>query len=389
MADIRRSEDFVNIIKDRRTNPIDNASFNKFKNSVRDIFYNITGIENEKPLLIYGDEPNPVKVKVIGKTIISEVLRRWLSKFSIESQPVSMILYDDGFNRNSKASSFIDPGLLSPAQADELGSQSYACSPTPGYYVNRMWKLLTLGDKTRENILEVEGLTLESLIDESKKSIGEFNMFVREKIEQTIFPRDFKIARYNLRKLEQEVIKNEDLFETISNISKNNNNFPIFVTLKDSEISKYDSGFRRYGVNVNGNEVHIINQRTNEQMRRVDLRELQQNPNYVLSLNAESRAILIYTLAYGGSYITTGNSSYHKDSVNTWVNYGFPEPVFAKISNEQFRNYLSNKFASILLYGGTRELIKEIFRNSRNIISTDAEDFFKIIPKRERQLLVA
>lgn len=334
----------------------------------------------DTPLLSYGEQPDPPIIKNIGKTILAEVLKRKLRDKGVKALNIHDVLSDDVFGSNSEV--FKSLGLLGSNQCHELGKQTYTKAPVSGAYIVRSLEIIRAA--TEQDVAPfISELALGELAlfgSGKERSIGEFNLMLRTKLEELIIP--FKFRRLDLSEFENVLLQDSDTLQLLLEFSgyangATNGEKGIYVVWKQQKEKGNDSGYRRYFVQCKGENAHILNPLNCEIVASTSLTDLLKDPRvYRLSLDASSRAALGYALTSNGVTITGGGSTYNECVSRTLVEQGFPQPLIAYISQFDFAVSKGQSFAKLL---GKQNVVKNIIDNYKTIRNTDSAEFAKLV----------
>ena len=339
----------------------------ELQKKAREVFKRVTGISEEESLVLYGEQADPPIVKNVGKTILAEVVVQKLRRRNIPAQAVHLVLYDDVFGSNREVfQQFISKNL-----AEKLSSQTYAFAPTPEQYVRAYYEA-----SVREGGEDALESTLEALLQDAKgKSIGLWNIAVREVIEKKILP--CSVKRISFTDLERAVLKNKELREALLGFSSltGSQGEGVYVTFRSEEGQKdqLDTGHRRYFVKRGVDRSYLINPRSGKVMKEGTFEELITNPQCVaVSLNAASRVVLAYLLTAGGAHVTGGGSVYNDPVAQEYVRKGYAQPLLTHSTHAALQEY-GHVPAAMLVKKKT--VIKNIIHDAQDILRADDERF--------------
>ena len=349
---------------------------------LRSLLHGVSGIQEDLPLIVYGEQPDPPLIKHVGKSLLAEVLRRKLEVRDVEAKPVHMALYRDIFGSN--AAVFTNLGLLSARSAETLGRQTYAHAPTTGAYVVRMFDLLSggLANVLLSGHLNLSGkadLSLASLIDLCKnRSIGEFNMAIRERLEERLLP--YKVNRTAFTELEETIVQDPELYEFVAEfapLTAGDGENTLYVTWRQHDrVLGTDSGYRRNALLTSGDRVVVREAQGSKELFEGTLKDVRQHERYAgVSLNAASRAAMVYALTSGGAQITGGGSTYNEVVADAWIAKGLPAPILLFVANEDFRSNNSRLLSSLL----ATDAVSKVLKRAKEPMRTDDPVFAELV----------
>ncbi len=356
-------EELTKNIVERKTTLLSDG----LRKKAREVFESVTGISPEQSLVLYGEQADPPIVKNIGKTLLAEVIAQKLQSKGVPARAVHLVLYDDVFGSNRE----IFQQFISRNLTEKLSSQTYAFAPTPEQYVRTYYEA-----SVRECGEEALGSTLEELLHEAtSKSIGLWNITVRDRLENKMLP--FSVKRVSFTDMERAVLKSEELREALLGFSSltGTQGEGVYVTLRSEERQKdpSDTRHRRYFVKRGVDRSYLINPRSGEIMREGTFEELITDQKCAaVSLNAASRVVLVYLLTVDGAHVTGGGSVYNDPVAQEYVKRGRAQPLLTHISHVALQEYGLAPAARLLK---KKDVIKKIIREAQNLSNTSEEIF--------------
>ena len=358
-----------------------NGTAKSLYDKVRTNLFELSGIPVDVPLISYGEQPDPPIIKNTGKSILAEVIRKKLERVGISAVNFHDVLTDDIIGSNAEV--FTNLGLLSSKACDNFGKQTYAKAPVPknpqgrGDYVSNLWEVGGV-----QPLLKNLGLDLSYLRELARdKSLGEFNIAIREILEREILPFSFK--RTSLSKLESALIKDNELLTEFLSFSGANGGGDngIYVVWKETQETQIDSGYRRHFLIVDQDKVQMIDMRARKTVFTGKFEDVVSSERfYSFSLNASSRAFLTYLMAYDGVNVTGGGSTYNNAMSRFYTQRGFPQPVITCIIDPDFE---AIKLSPLGRLFGSKENIVRVIENPETITRTDS-GFGQILRSEEK-----
>ncbi|MBS3167627.1 hypothetical protein J4216_00700 [Candidatus Woesearchaeota archaeon] len=357
-------------------------NFKELRDLARKKLLQMRKIAVDTPLLSYGEQADPPIIKNAGKTILAEILRRKLKEHGLKGAlNMHDVLYDDTFGSNSEV--FKDLGLLGSNQCKILGQQTYTKAAASGEYI-----VLSIGFIRSSTKQDITPLVSEIALEElrlfgsgKERSIGEFNIALREKLEGILFP--FKFRRLNLSEFEHALLSDLDTLHFLTDFSgyapgPTQGKKGFYVVFKSEDAHGQDSGYRRLYVQRLGREDVAIFNPFNSGFRLSSLTDLMKDPRtYRISLDASSRAALSYAMCFNGVGITGGGSTYNECVSTALVaERGFPKPLLTYLSNPDFAEGKQRSLAMLL---GKEDVVKSVVDGYKDIRTTDAREFALLI----------
>ncbi len=353
-----------------------NKKFQELQMRSRELLERVTGIPQDKVLIIYGEQADPPIIKNTGKGFLAAIIEKQLMQRGYNAQSTYLALFNDIFGSN--AGIFTSLGLLTDKQASRAGRQTYTFAPITSEYLDNVIKAITLDHPQRQNQLTQQGLGEQEIRALAKNaSLGEFNVRLRLKLEE---PTTYQRPCTPLSAFEDAVIKDEYLREQFISFSKfTGKGIPFYVVWKTAfeDAKKLDSGYRKYPVLLERkNLVTVQNPEgpsSNHVLKRCKLEELFKDPRaHQFTLNAGSKAALMYTLTIPGVCVTGGGSTYNEDLAEEFEQAKYPKPLLTHISDPEFRIH-GKRFAFDLI--SKAEEIQETLENTQDIQTTDDRVF--------------
>jgi len=316
---------------------------------LRELFTQLLSVPIDTPLILYAEQADPPIVKNLGKALLAEVLKKKIGERGANAKPVHMVLYDDIFGSNSEVlRPFIPKNYMT-----RLSRQTYAFAPVLKDYAKKVLEANGFFPAGTENAY-------------GHRRLGEFNIELRNKIEQEIFP--FCVERLSLSNVEYQLIARSDLFKAYREfLLLLGQRITLYASWQAEPRSPTDSGIRRYLVSFSSpTSVKISDPLKRQHVADMPFDQLLADPHVKrISLNNTGRGLMIYLLAYPGIYVTGGGSQYNSDLSYAYSKHGFRSPLLTYINQNTF---IANRMRPAGLLRSKKGVIYNILED--NNIST-------------------